>query len=337
MSASKNAPKNEVQQLTVADDDDGQRLDRWLKKTMPGVPYALLQKMMRTGQVRVNGKRAKAETRLESGQTVRVPPFSAGTGDKTGNHFTPDEGDRKFLESMIIYDDGDLVALNKPYGLAVQGGSGIRRHIDGLLELMTSKKGVKPRLVHRLDRDTSGVLLVARSLKMAQAMGAMLSGREIRKYYWALTVPVPEVMDGTIRMALIKGDGHYKDMMVVDEIDGKKATTEFRVLERAGRKAAFVAFWPRTGRTHQIRVHAASGLKCPIYGDEKYGGDIHDLDDLSLSGRLHLHARRVIFPHPVTGKLVDITAPLPDDMRNTWKTFNFDHNLKDDPFADIDL
>jgi len=328
---------SEVQQLTVADDDDGQRLDRWLKKAMPGVPYALIQKMMRTGQVRVNGKRAKAETRLESGQTVRIPPFDAKSGDKTGNHFAADEGDRKFLEDMIIYDDGDLLALNKPYGLAVQGGSGIRRHIDGLLDLMTSKKGVKPRLVHRLDRDTSGVLLVARSLKMAQAMGAMFSGRDIRKYYWALTVPVPEVQDGTIRMALIKGDGRYKDMMVVDEVDGKKATTEFRVLERAGRKAAFVAFWPRTGRTHQIRVHAASGLNCPIYGDEKYGGDIPDLDDLEISGRLHLHARRVIFPHPVTGKLVDITAPLPDDMRKTWKTFNFDHNLKDDPFSDIEL
>ena len=329
--------KNDVQQLTVADDDDGQRLDRWLKKAMPGVPYALLQKMMRTGQVRVNGKRAKAETRLESGQTVRIPPFDAKSGDKTGNHFTPDEGDRKVLESLIIYDDGDLLALNKPYGLAVQGGSGIRRHMDGLLELMTSKKGVKPRLVHRLDRDTSGVLLVARSLKMAQAMGSMFSGRDIRKYYWALTVPVPEVMDGTIRMALNKGEGKYKDMMVVDEIDGKKATTEVRVIERAGRKAAFVAFWPRTGRTHQIRVHAASGLGCPIYGDEKYGGDIPDLDDLHISGRLHLHARRVIFPHPVTGKLIDITAPLPDDMRKSWKAFNFDHNLKDDPFADIEL
>lgn len=329
--------KNEVQQLTVADDDDGQRLDRWLKKVMPGVPYALIQKMMRTGQVRVNGKRAKAETRLESGQTVRIPPFDAKSGDKTGNHFTPDEGDRKFLEDMIIYDDGDLLALNKPYGFAVQGGSGIRRHMDGLLELMTSKKGVKPRLVHRLDRDTSGVLLVARSLKMAQAMGAMFSGRDIRKYYWALTVPVPEVMDGTIRMALNKGEGRYKDMMVVDEIDGKKATTEFRVIERAGRKAAFVAFWPRTGRTHQIRVHAASGLGCPIYGDEKYGGDIPDLDDLHISGRLHLHARRVIFPHPLTGKMVDITAPLPDDMRKSWKAFNFDHNLKSDPFSDIAL
>lgn len=331
------AHKNEVQQLTVADDDDGQRLDRWLKKAMPGVPYALIQKMMRTGQVRVNGKRAKAETRLESGQTVRIPPFDVKAGDKTGNHFTPDEGDRKFLEDMIIYDDGDLLALNKPYGLAVQGGSGIRRHMDGLLELLTSKKGVKPRLVHRLDRDTSGVLLVARSLKMAQAMGDMFSGRDIRKYYWALTVPVPEVMDGTIRMALNKGEGRFKDMMVVDEVDGKKATTEFRVLDRAGRKAAFVAFWPRTGRTHQIRVHAASGLGCPIYGDEKYGGDVPDLDDLHISGRLHLHARRVMFPHPLTGKPVDITAPLPDDMRKSWKAFNFDYNSKDDPFADIEL
>lgn len=330
-------PKMEVQQLTVTDDDDGQRLDRWLKKVMPGVPYALLQKLMRTGQVRVNGKRAKAETRLKSGQTIRIPPFDAKGGDKTGNHFTDKAGDLKFLESLVIYDDGDIVALNKPYGLAVQGGSGITRHVDGLLELMTSKKGVKPRLVHRLDRDTSGVLLIARSLKTAQAMGAMFSGREIRKYYWALTVPVPEVMDGTIRMALIKGDGRDKDIMVVDEIDGKKATTEFRVLDRAGRKAAFVAFWPRTGRTHQIRVHASSGLKCPIYGDEKYGGEAPELDDMNLNGRLHLHARRVMFPHPFTHKLVDITAPLPDDMRKTWKAFDFDANLKDDPFADIEL
>lgn len=328
---------NNVQQLSVAEDDDGQRLDRWLKKILPGVPYALLQKMLRTGQVRVDGKRAKAETRLLVGQTVRVPPFDVKGANKKGNHFVDEEGDRKFLESLIIYDDGDLLALNKPYGLPVQGGSGIKRHVDGLLELMTSKKGVKPRLVHRLDRDTSGVLLVARSLKMAQAMGAKFSGRNIRKYYWAVTVPVPEVMDGTIRMALAKGEGPYKDMMVVDEVEGKKASTEFRVLDRAGRKAAFVAFWPRTGRTHQIRVHAASGLKCPLLGDEKYGGDIADFDDMDLSGRLHLHARRVIFPHPLTGEIIDITAPLPDDLRRTWKAFGFSANLKDDPFADIEL
>lgn len=328
---------SDVQQLTVADDDDGQRLDRWLKKAMPGVPYALLQKMMRTGQVRVNGKRAKAETRLESGQTVRVPPFDVKSGNKTGNQFVPDEGDRKYLESMIIYDDGDLMALNKPYGLPVQGGSGIRRHIDGMLDVLTSKKGVKPRLVHRLDRDTSGILLVARSLKMAQAMGRMFSGRDIRKYYWAIIVPVPEVSNGTVRMALAKGEGPQKDMMVVDEIDGKKATTEFSILDRAGRKAAFAAFWPRTGRTHQIRVHASSGLGCPILGDEKYGGDVSDFDDMGLHGRLHLHARRVMFPHPVTGKMVDITAPLPDDLRKTWKAFNFNVNDKSDPFSDIDL
>ncbi|MFN3826617.1 MAG: RluA family pseudouridine synthase [Micavibrio sp.] len=328
---------SKVQLQTVAEDDDGQRLDRWLKKMVPGVPYALLQKMMRTGQIRVDGKRAKAETRLLAGQTVRIPPVDIKTGDKRGHHFIDEEGDRKFLESMVIYDDGDLMALNKPFGLPVQGGSGIKRHVDGLLELMTSKKGVKPRLVHRLDRDTSGILLVARSLKMAQAMGRMFSGRDIRKYYWAVTVPVPEVLNGTIRMALAKGEGHEKDMMVPDEEFGKKATTEFAVLDRAGKKAAFVAFWPRTGRTHQIRVHAASGLSCPLLGDEKYGGDVEDFDDMGLSARLHLHARRVIFPHPLTGKKIDITAPLPDDLRKTWKAFGFQHNSKEDPFADIEL
>ncbi len=327
---------SEAALLDVQDDDDGQRLDRWLKKRLPGVPYALLQKLMRTGQVRVDGKRAKAETRLVAGQKVRVPPVDIKSGDKRGDQFRPQGDDKAYIESLIIYDDGDIIALNKPFGLPCQGGSGIMRHVDGLLKSLTSKKGVKPRLVHRLDRDTSGVLLVARSLKMAQALGRMFSGRGIRKYYWAVVTPAPETYEGRIDMPLNKGLGNAKDKMIVDEDEGKTSITDFALIEHAGKTAAFMAFWPRTGRTHQIRVHAAEGLKCPILGDEKYGRDDELLDNVEIAGRLHLHARRVIFKHPATGKTIDITAPLPPDLKKTWKALGFDHNDKGDPFADQD-
>jgi 23S rRNA pseudouridine955/2504/2580 synthase len=329
---------SKVTHITITQDDDGQRMDRWLKKRLPDVPYGLTQKLIRQGQLRVDGKRAKADTKLKAGQVVRIPPVHEKSKDGTKKL-----GDKAaaFMKSLVIFDDGDIIAINKPHGIASQGGTKTTRHIDGMLDALTGKDGVRPRLVHRLDRDTSGVLLLARSAKVAREMGDIFKSRYIKKIYWAAVAPVPEQSEGTIRAPLIKSSGRTKDKMVVDEEQGKKAYTDYVVLEQMGEDAAFVAFWPRTGRTHQIRVHAEV-MGCPILGDTKYTGPEEEnisenIESLGLSKRLHLHARRIICPHPVKKGWLDITAPLPDDLRASWKALGFSANLKADPFADTEL
>ena len=323
---------NEVRILTVHDDDDGQRLDRWLKKNLPKTPYALLQKMVRTGQVRVDGKRAKTDTRLEAGQTIRIPPAEEKTGKIT---FTPKDSDKAYLEGITLFDDGHILVLNKPYGLPVQGGPNITRHIDGMLASLRNLKGVAPRLIHRLDRDTSGVLVCGRSLSVTSALGDLFAGRDIKKIYWAVVSPAPQLDKGEIKGALIKGEGARKEAMIVDEEKGKDSHTSYRVVARSLKgDAAFVAFWPRTGRMHQIRVHTADILGCPIIGDEKYGGLNDIVDTYHLSGRLHLHAARLIFRHPKTQELLDIQAPLPQELRETFDKFGFNPDYDGDPFRD---
>jgi 23S rRNA pseudouridine955/2504/2580 synthase len=323
---------HDIRHFTVTEDDDGQRIDRWLKKTLPKTPYALLQKMVRTGQVRVDGKRAKTDTRLEAGQSIRIPPAEEKTGKIT---FTPKSGDKEFLESITLFDDGHVLVLNKPYGLPVQGGPNITRHVDGMLATLRNLKGVQPRLIHRLDRDTSGVLVCGRSLSVTSALGDLFAGRDIKKIYWAVVSPAPKEDKGEIDAALIKGEGPRKEAMVIDEVHGKESKTWYRVIERSkDNEAAFVAFWPRTGRMHQIRVHSADGLGCPIIGDEKYGGLGDILNKYHLSGRLHLHAARLVFRHPKTNILMDIKAPLPDDMKETFKAFGFNIAYDNDPFDD---
>ncbi len=323
---------NDIRHFTVKEDDDGQRLDRWLKKTLPKTPYALLQKMVRTGQVRINGKRAKTDTRLEVGQEVRIPPAEEKTGKIT---FTPKSGDKEYLEGITLYDDGHVLVIDKPYGLPVQGGPNITRHLDGMLAILRNLKGVQPRLIHRLDRDTSGVLVCGRSLAVTSALGDLFAGRDIKKIYWAVVSPAPKEDRGDIEGALIKGEGARKEAMIIDNENGKESRTTYRVIERSKNgDAAFVAFWPRTGRMHQIRVHTADGLGCPIIGDEKYGGLNDILNEYNLSGRLHLHAARLIFRHPKTEELLDIRAPLPDDLKQTFDVFGFNAAYDGDPFDD---
>lgn len=319
--------------ITVIEDDNGQRLDRWLKKNAPQVPYGLIQKMIRQGQLRVDGKRAKADTRLKTGQDIRIPPLEdKGAGAK------PKLGDKAsaFIKSLVIHDDGAVIAINKPHGIATQGGTKTTHHIDGMLEALKNKDMVKPRLIHRLDRETSGVLLLARSAQVARDMGDIFKGREIKKIYWAVVSPVPKTAEGTIRAAISKGEGPQKERMMIDEEGGKKASTDFVVLETVGSDAALVAFWPRTGRTHQIRVHAElAGF--PIIGDKKYGSTNELLTELKLPDRLHLHARRIICRHPVRKGWLDITAPLPDDLAKSFKILGLPTNLKGDPFGDVKL
>lgn len=323
---------HEITHLSVEADADGQRLDRWLKKKLPKTPYALIQKMLRTGQVRVDGKRAKAETRLATGQDVRLPPAEKKTGKLT---FRPLEGDREFLESITLFDDGQLLILNKPYGLAVQGGPNITRHVDGMLAEFRNLKGVQPRLVHRLDRDTSGILVCGRSLSVTREMGDIFVNRDIKKIYWAIVSPAPQKDKGEITGAIAKGTGKRKEAMVIDEQEGKSSKTLYRVIERTkDNKAAFVAFWPRTGRMHQIRIHTADILGCPVLGDEKYACTGSVIEEFDLNGRLHLHAARLMFRHPKTSELMDVRAPLPDDLRGTWEKLGFSVDYDEDPFAD---
>lgn len=320
-----------VYYLEVSEDEDGQRLDRFLQKHLKGVPFGLLQKLMRKGQIRVNSGRVKAATRLVAGQSVRIPPMEDRAPEekkKIGSR------DAQMMRDMVIYDDGYIIALNKPPGLATQGGTNVAKHIDGLLDVLVKEDGIRPRLVHRLDKDTSGLLLLARSAKVAKEMGRVFKSREIQKIYWALTIPAPDMNEGEIRAPLIKSGGEGFEKMVVDVENGQSATTLFDIVERAHKQVAFVAFWPRTGRTHQIRVHAAH-MGCPIMGDGKYGGQEAFADGMQHARRVHLHARSIKFQHPMTNKQVELSAPLADDLVKSWKNFGFDPYTEVVPFQDI--
>ena len=227
----------------------------------------------------------------------------------------------------MIYDDGQIIALNKPSGLATQGGTNMKQHVDRLLEGLSDKQGVKPRLVHRLDKDTSGILLLARSAEMARALGAAFKSKEIEKTYLGVTMSVPEMMEGEIKAPLLKASaGKDKDRVMVSE-DGKRAYTEYKVLDRAGKKACLMAYHPLTGRTHQIRVHSAY-MGCPLIGDFKYGYDPEDFKTMNLNKRLHLHAYRLRLPYPNAGKkILDLTAPLPDDFQSNMRALGFDPHI----------
>lgn len=308
-----------MQVITTSEDDKGQRLERFLKKKLPKVPYSMLQKWLRTGQIRVNGKRVKADYTLEAAQEIRLPPF-AETPQNQERTFG--DKDHDYIKRLVIYQDEDVLAINKPGDIAVQGGTNTKYHIDYYLPLLANKAGVVPRLVHRIDKETSGVLVLAKSAEAARRLGDIFRGREVEKEYWALTMPAPAEREGEIRAAVIKGEGRDTERMVVDEEYGKKARTLFEVMEQAGKNVAVVKFLPITGRTHQIRVHAAhAGF--PLVGDDKYGGNMAVIKENDLAKRVHLHAHRIAFPHPKTGRMLTIKAPLADDLKPSWKVFGF--------------
>jgi len=321
----------DVRHIKVPQDDDGQRLDRWLKKNIAEVSFVMAQKLIRTGQIRVDGKRAKPDTRLVAGQEIRLPPMDERPEKSDGYRLR--EEDAEMIIKAVIYDDGDVLAINKPSGIATQGGMNIERHIDGMLEALITKDGVKPRLVHRLDKETSGVLLLARSAEMARKLGKLFEGRYMKKIYWAITVPPPNDMEGEIKAPLIKGrEGPEKDKMIVDEKEGQRAYTNYEVMEVASRTAAFVAFMPKTGRTHQIRAHAAH-MGFPLLGDTKYGTKAA-IEGPGITQRLHLHARSLQFQHPVTRKQIKLMAPLPEDLARSWDALGFQKKPDHEPFAD---
>lgn len=331
-----------VTQRTVVADEASMRLDRWFKRHYPVLSHIQLEKMLRTGQVRVDGKRAKAGDRLLAGQSVRIPPLPdlaplAPAAPPPRPALAADSKEGKALRAAVLYRDADVIVLNKPAGLAVQGGTGQSRHLDGMLDALIFDAEERPRLVHRLDKDTSGCLVLARNAYAATRLTAAFRARDTRKYYWAVTVGVPKPHQGKIDVPLGKEAGTKGERMAVDEEDGVKAVTLYQVVENAHRQAAFVALWPLTGRTHQLRVHM-NLLGTPILGDGKYAGQKAFLEGgADLPRQLHLHARRIIIPHPRGGgRVVDVTAPLPPHMATTWSYFGFSANSDGDPFAAVE-
>lgn len=320
-----------VETRTVSAEEDGLRLDRWFKRHYPALSFGALSKLIRTGQVRLDGKRVKPGDRVAEGQSVRVPPLPAAPPpqDQPPRPAIRAE-DAAAVRAMILHQDRHLIVLNKPPGLAVQGGSGQRKHIDALLGALADWPGERPRLVHRLDKDTSGLLVLGRSARAAADLAAAFKARSTEKLYWALVKRVPSPAKGRIDLALDKLPGRGGEKMVASRT-GKKAQSLYAVIDRAAGRAAWVALKPITGRTHQLRVHMAE-IGHPIVGDGKYGGDDAFLGGL-ISKKLHLHARGLALPHPAGGTF-QITAPLPQHMRTAWDAFGWDPDMAEDPFQD---
>lgn len=317
----------EVKRHVVSAEEAGMRLDRWFKVHFPQVTFAYLNKLTRTGQVRVGGARAKTNTRLEAEQEIRVPPLAFDTrpADLPKGEvkpLTPQE--RRLFDSMLLHEDRDIFILNKPSGFAVQGGTKTHQHLDGLLMGLGAELGERPLLVHRLDRDTSGVIVIAKRRSVAAALGKLFATRAVKKTYWAVVKGVPKPAQGRIEVALIKAKGPDGDRMRAsregEEEDEQRAVTHYAVIDKAPPIASWVSLKPVTGRQHQLRAHMAH-IGTPIMGDEKYGG----LDDMpeGMDRRLHLHARRIVFPHPREG-VIDISAPVPEHMLKTFALFGFD-------------
>lgn len=327
-----------VQLLTVSGDDGEQRLDRWFRRRFPALTHGRLERMLRKGEIRVDGARATAATRLSPGQTVRVPPMPDDAAPAAPEPRPVSATDADFIRACVIYKDSAVLALNKPPGLAVQGGSGNVRHLGQFEEALKFERSQPPRLVHRLDRDTSGVLVLARTAPAAAALSKAFHGRRARKLYWAAVAGRPVPPRGTIRTGLVKAPGAGGEKMLCVPIDSveategaKRAITDYAVIDSAAGRASWVALRPVTGRTHQLRAHMAE-IGHPIVGDGKYGTNrqTNEGDGWGaqlgggVSRKLHLHARRLDIPHPDDpDRLLTLVAPLPDHMSRTWELFGW--------------
>ncbi|HEU5048552.1 MAG TPA: RluA family pseudouridine synthase [Rickettsiales bacterium] len=311
-----------MNQYTVEEADGDIRLDRWFKRHRPDVPHGMLEKALRKGDIRLEGKKAKASDRVQQGQTITIrflatPPVAKEEKSTPKPQKTTPE-DAKMLQDAVLYKDADIIVINKPPGLAVQGGSKITRSVDGMLDALRFDAKERPKLVHRLDRDTSGVLVLARSAKAATKLMHAFARKEAEKIYWALIKGAPEIPQGKIDLPLAKQEDGDIEKVNIDEEDGKRAITYYRVLERLGKTLSWVELMPVTGRTHQLRVHM-SAIGHPILGDGKYGAREAFIDGMELSRKLHLHARRIVIPG-----LIDVTAPLPRHMEQSWETLGLD-------------
>ena len=341
------APPSKAAFYEIGEDEAGMRLDRWLHRRFPAVANSHLMRIVRKGEVRVAGKRADISTRLAPGERVRVPPLEITPRDAaTAKRAQP--GDADAVREMTLFEDRDVMVLNKPYGLAVQGGSGTTRHVDGMLEALADKHGNRPVLVHRLDRDTSGVLLIAKSRKVAAELGEIFRSRQAKKIYWALVEGVPKPSQGRVSMFLAKGEGmgnargqgraDLERMRVAKhgDPDAQHSLTLYAVVDKVAPRLAWLSMRPVTGRTHQLRAHCEA-IGHPIVGDPKYNrrpaNDPARADPLralppGLQPKLHLLARRLMLPHPRKG-VIDVTAPLPEHMKKSFAMFGFDQNERD--------
>jgi 23S rRNA pseudouridine955/2504/2580 synthase len=319
----------QVRQFTVSEEDDGIRLDRWFKRNLPETNFTAVARLARTGQLRVDGKRATPGDRVEAGQVIRIPPVDDNpTPAPKRERPRLSEDEIAFARSLVIAEDPAAIVINKPPGLATQGGTKTTAHVDGLLGGLVAEDAARPKLVHRLDKDTSGALLIARTARAAGFFSKAFSGRTARKVYWAVVMGVPSVDDGIIDLPLAKQPGTGGEKMHVDEENGQAARTRYRVIERAGNRAAFVELQPFTGRTHQLRVHMAA-IGHPIVGDGKYAGQEAYLTG-SISRKLHLHARRLRIDHPDGGR-IDVTAEPPEHFAATLAALGFDPSAGDLP------
>jgi len=322
-----------VQNVIVTPDENAMRVDRFLEARFPGLSFSHIQRVIRKGQLRVDGKRVEPKDRLEAGQSVRIPPLRLEPREPRPAS-GKDAENRDFLKSITLYEDDDVMVLNKPMGLAVQGGSGTTRHIDGMLGAIPTKDGQRPRLVHRLDKDTAGCLLIAKSRFAAAALAKTFRSRSARKIYWALVPGVPKPRQGRISTYLAKEERQDDSVMRVakhGEEGASHAVTYYAVVETAAHRLAWLSLKPVTGRTHQLRVQLAH-IGHPIVGDPKY----FDIQNWQLPGgmqnRLHLLARRIAVPHP-RGGTIDVTAPLPAHMQQSWSLIGLDAS-RYDPIED---
>ncbi|MBL4928442.1 RluA family pseudouridine synthase [Fuscibacter oryzae] len=341
-----------VKTLTVSEDDGEQRLDKWFKRRFPHVTQGAVEKMCRTGQVRVDGGRAKASDRVAPGMTIRIPPLPDAEAPARPRDGGISAADTKMIQNAVIFKDEHIIILNKPAGLPSQGGSGQgERHVDGLAEALKFGYKDKPKLVHRLDKDTSGVLMLARTDRVARALSEALRHREARKIYWAVVAGVPHPRKGSIKYYLMKAPGHGRggegEKMVcihpakaAEHPDAKRAHTDYFTLWFLGTRLSWMALEPVTGRTHQLRAHMAE-MGHPILGDGKYGGSgSENMGDGwgatiggEISRKLHLHARSLTIQHPITKAVMTFTAPLPDHMARTWAALDWkEDDVPADPF-----
>lgn len=319
-------------EFKVTMDDADIRLDRWFKRHYPGFSHGMLEKHLRKGDIRLDGKKVKSSEHILVGQMIEVR-CKLPDDSKEKKRPTPTQQDRpldpddvQMMQKSVLYKDANIIVINKPFGLAVQGGTKVVKSVDGLLNALCFDAPSRPKLVHRLDKDTSGVLVLARNANVAAKLSKAFSSKDhLEKIYWALVYGSPLPLRGTIDMPLAKsshGEEFYERVGVNDE-DGKRAITEYRVVESLARKFSWVELRPITGRTHQLRVHMAE-IGCPIVGDPKYNFHDHGMKGVNVANKLHLHARRIIIPAEILGRKIDVSAPLPEHMAASFKSFEFE-------------